>query len=118
MFRRSPAGVAAATALAMQHHPKPERLTEQQMHTFRAKRRMPWAGYFDWQSSCPLPEPNTLGYRHRLRSAPRIVRPHSTASCTKSNAHSWFAPVQLRSGCPTRTQYLRFFRRIISPASR
>jgi hypothetical protein len=29
----------------------------------------------------------------------RIVRPLSTASCTKSSAHSWFAAVQAPSGC-------------------
>ena len=48
----------------------------------------------------------------------RIARPHSTASCTKSNAHSWFAEVLTNSGFPSRTQCFRFFRRIISPAAR
>ena len=41
----------------------------------------------------------------------RIARPHSTASCTKSNAHSWFAAVRASSGLPSRTQCFRFFRR-------
>jgi hypothetical protein len=30
----------------------------------------------------------------------RITRPHSTTSCTKSSAHSWFAAVRASSGCP------------------
>jgi hypothetical protein len=48
----------------------------------------------------------------------RIARPHATASCAKSSAHSWFAEVRASSGCPTRAQCLRFLRRIISPVSR
>jgi hypothetical protein len=44
----------------------------------------------------------------------RIARPYSTASCTKSSAHSWFAELRASSGFPSRTQCFRFFRRIIS----
>jgi hypothetical protein len=36
----------------------------------------------------------------------------------KSSAHSWFAAVRASSGCPTRTQCFRFFRRMLRPASR
>src|SRR5438067_8552928 len=42
----------------------------------------------------------------------RIARPHATASWATSSAHSWFAAVHIRSGCPTRAQCLRFFPRI------
>ena len=47
----------------------------------------------------------------------RIARPHSTASCRKSSAHSWLAEVRATSGFPSRTQCFRFFHRIINPAA-
>src|SRR2546428_679145 len=38
----------------------------------------------------------------------RIARPQSTASCTKSSAHSWFAAAPAPSRCPTPPPGLRF----------
>ena len=35
----------------------------------------------------------------------RITRPHSTTSCTKSSAHSWFAAVRASSGCPPHAMF-------------
>jgi hypothetical protein len=34
----------------------------------------------------------------------RIARPHSSASCRKSNAHSWFAALRATNGLPSRTR--------------
>src|SRR5229473_506587 len=48
----------------------------------------------------------------------RNFRPLSAASCTKSSAHSWFAPVTATRATPVRTKRFLLFRRIISPASR
>src|SRR5229473_3187608 len=44
--------------------------------------------------------------------------PLSAASCTKSKAHSWFAPVTAARATPARTKRFLLFRRISSPASR
>src|SRR6266403_1636364 len=48
----------------------------------------------------------------------RNFLPLSAASCTKSSAHSWFAPVTAARTTPTRSNRFLLFRRIIRPASR
>ena len=53
-----------------------------------------------WQNSYPLPGPDTPACRHPPRSAPPIARPHPTASCAKSKAHSWFAAVRATGASP------------------
>src|SRR6266436_680342 len=48
----------------------------------------------------------------------RNFRPLSAASCTKSKAHSWFAPVTIGRTNPARTKRFLLLRRINNPASR
>src|SRR6266436_4946621 len=48
----------------------------------------------------------------------RNFLPLSAASCTKSKAHSWFAPVTALRTTPARTKCFLRFRRINNPASR
>jgi len=48
----------------------------------------------------------------------RMVRPHATASCTKSSAHSWLSPVYWHTGALCQAQCFRFFRRSFRQASR
>src|SRR6185437_3699339 len=48
----------------------------------------------------------------------RNFRPLAAASCTKSSAHSWFAPLNAGRADPVRSSRLRVLRRIVNPASR
>ena len=73
---------------------------------------------FDWQNWCPLPRPNTPACTHPLRSAlGSLVRipPHRARNPAPTPGSP---PSRRSSGCPSRTQCFRFFRRIISPAAR